>query len=407
MKRKTTWVAIALVATATTALASRLFEREGVHPSPEAPRASVAVGNGPPKSLLEKRVTDATSPEYKRWQAAARAAHWGIGAVIEALDSDSSPLQKSVVLSSLLDDLASLPPEERNRLQARLASAVVAEELDADLSDTIGRTLRALNTAEQQQSLEHMYWELDEQLGANNKSAIVDASGSRPFVESVMKDSTQPLDVREQAVERAGDLGASGELRKLTERGVEAELRVTALRSLGQTAQDTAALEETLSAASDQPEVDSYGRDTLAAARVGASESNVPGKSLVLCADWRARAVAARGLAEQELVRALVSGKALARALLSDGDAAAAARCIDDEIAPLLSALGGVPVVELQRLQLLAELATDLEERMFPEAAAFLHRSQRPTRSLHDRASAGHPAAAAGHGSRALRDTSG
>jgi hypothetical protein len=361
MKRTNAWAAAAVVALATTALVGRFFERQSARPSPEAPRHLSAVGRALPPNVLAQRVTDATSPEYGRWRAAARAAHWGLGAVMEALDSDLSPLQKSVVLSSLMDDLASLSPEERARLQERLASAVLSEELDGDLSDTIGRALRVINTSEQQQALEHMYFELDEQLEGNNKSAIVDASGSRVFVASVMTDSTQPLHVREQAIERAGDLGASAELLKFAERGVEPELRVTALRSLGQTADDAAALEATIDAASDQPDIDSYGRDTLAAARVGASESNVPGKSLVLCADWRGRALAAGALAEQELVRALVSGKALARALLSDEDGKAAARCIDDQIAPLVSGLGGVPVVEVQRLQLLAELATDLK----------------------------------------------
>jgi hypothetical protein len=376
--RQNLWLGVGAALAVAVAMGGHVAARKPVR---AAPGTSARAAPGTTQRVTAWRVSDATSPEYKRWLVAAHETRWEVDAVMEALAGNLSPLQKSVILSSLLDGLAQLSSDDRRRLQERLASAALAEDLDADLSDVVGRLLRSLNTAQQQSELEGMFWELNEELKPLNKAAIVDASSNLRFVESIMNDGSQPRDVRERAVDRAGQLGAEHELRALSAPGGDATLRVTALRSLGQHAKDLDSLEATVTAAAVEPEVDEYGRDSAVAARVGASESSVSGKSLVLCVDWEQRVLLAPQQGEPELVRAMVAGKALARALLTDTDAGSAGRCIAEHLQPLAEATIRAQPVETRQVQLLAELASDLkgECAIRPEPACIDPRDRRST----------------------------
>jgi hypothetical protein len=355
MRRVISWLSVGCALSLALALGARAV---GSERRASVPAAAASVASA--ERLLQARVSDVTSPEYREWRTAVQAARFGVDAVLEALAGDLASAQKAAILGSLLDDVAALSSVERRALQERLSGMVLAEELDADLGDIVGRLLRALDTPEQQRELAGMYRELDEQLAAHNKAAIVHASGDRGFVESIMNDSAQPSEAREQAIERVAELGASQSLRALGEPGGDPTLRATALRAMGQYAEDEASLRETIAAAAEQPEVDRFGRDVRVAARVGVSESSVLGKSLVLCVDWKQRVSVAAQQSEDELVSSLVAGKAFARALLSDADARAAARCIDEQLAPLISGLSQGAAAP-QQLQLVAELSTDLK----------------------------------------------
>jgi hypothetical protein len=311
-----------------------------------------------------QRVDDVTSPEYRTWLSEVDAIRWGVDSIIDVLKSNLSAAQKTAVLKGFFDVVPELGATERGKLQDQLATATLADSFDPDLGDTVGRLLRMISSDEELRALENMYWELDEQLEVGNKAAIVDASKNSDFVVSVLNDSTQPLGVREEAVERASELGSRAPLEELVAPGAQADpmLQFTALRSLGESAEDQASLQKVLDAAATHDKTDSEGRETFAAARIGVSESGVFGKSALLFADWKSRLEGAPEQTEADFVRSLLVGKTFARALLSDADVQGVSRYIDAGLRPLIAeVLAAPPVPSSRRLQMLAELATDLK----------------------------------------------
>jgi hypothetical protein len=143
----------------------------------------------------------------------------------------------------------------------------------------------------------------------------------------------------------------------------EPALKVTTLATLAEKAENVEGLTKVVEISKSQPDNDSFGRSPLSVTQVGISESSVDGKSTVLFTEWQAAVtLTQRGQpTEAQLVQALVAGKALSRAIWTEGDVETATRLIDDRLSPLVTAMLAAPRPSGHDpgLQAIAEFASD------------------------------------------------
>jgi len=253
-----------------------------------------------------------------------------------------NPEQKAAVLESYVDGLpgrTSFPEAERWR--NRLAALLKSMDFPADMGLKMGRILTRVTTREVQLELQSHYAENREQLSEGNRLAIVMGSTDERFLASVVDDPDDDVSVRERALSRLARLGRvdrAQEIAARIEEGEDPRLTLTALRIAGVHAEDREDLEEVVEAAQHPFDADELGRNARDLAHVGISESRVSGKSAVVLDSWEhalRRPVEASG-SDDELVRTLVTGKALVHALWTESDRALVAALLEGRLLPLV-----------------------------------------------------------------------
>jgi len=324
-------------------------------------------------AALAQRVEDPTSPAYRAWLAELSQQNLELDAVLTALNGDLTATQKNALLKSYLRSLpagAELPQPEKWR--AFLSSSALSAELDSALALTVGRMLGNIATDSDLKNLEDVFSELGSDLPNGNRLAVVAASKNRAFVNAVLNDTEQTLELRDQAVERAAALGSVDSLHQIASPDSKADvtLKVSALRGLATVAENQGELADVLHLAEFDPEPDAYGRKAVNVASVGVAEATVIGKAGILFNAWAEAVQAARGQTSADaLGRGLVLGKSLARAFWTD-DPHAVETLIEGGLAPLVARVLEVEAKagNWQAVQLVAEFASDLkfECRMRP-----------------------------------------
>ncbi len=368
MTRTARWLIAALLLGASAGgMSALLAHRQGKPVRAEAAAPKRSPSHAP---QLMNRVEDPRSSEYDAWLSKLEGARLGVDEVMDILESGLSMAQKNAVLQAHLRELSrsgTFPAPER--WGERLSELVLRTELDVDLGQRTGRILGRVSSRAKLAELEAEYRRRGATLQTGNKLAVVAASRNPEFVGAVLDDPSEPLEVREAAVERVAGLGDAQRLEHLAAPDSQADptLKVASVGALAGSAEDAEELTKAVELARTEPAQDAFGRTALNVAQVRASESAVDGKSLVLFGEWKAMLdrLAADTPAEEQLLQALVTGKAFSRALWTEADPATAARVIDEGLAPaILKALSGTvkssePNAQLQAI---AEFAADFHD---------------------------------------------
>jgi len=364
MNRATWLVLVALTGGTAVGLGAWLLPDHSAELGGGKPLSSVRAS--PASKQLAGRVDDPRSPAFQEWLFEMKQAQLREDEVLDILDSNLSAAQKNAVLDAHLRERTEAgsfaAPERWNQ---RLSEAVLRTDWDEELGHKAGNILGHVSTPQQLAELEAEYRRRGPTLGAGNKLAIVTASHNPAFVNSVLDDATEPLAVREAAVDRVAAVGDPQQLKRLAGPDSKAEptLKVASVGALAENAQSTEQLTEAVDLARTTPEPDAFGRSALNVAQTRASESSVDGKSLVLFEEWKmALSRIDDGPApEPLLLQALIAGKAFSRALWTEGDRQTAAQLIDGRLAPTIVALLGRTDEPSQPalLQALAEFASD------------------------------------------------
>jgi len=316
---------------------------------------------------LGKRVDDPKSPAFQSWLGDVKEAQLREDEVLDLFDADLSGAQKNALLDAHLRELSlrgSFPAPER--WSQRLTEAVLRSDLDLDLGHKAGRILGHVSSPRQLADLEAEYQRRGSTMSPGNKLAVVAASRNPEFVSSVLDDATEPLEVREAAIERVAEVGDPRRLEQIAAPDSKAEptLKVASVGALAERAQTTAELTKAVDLARSEPEQDAFGRTALNVAQARASESEVDGKSTVLFEAWQTALAQLRGGAPTEavLLQTLATGKAFSRALWTEANPQTAAQLIEDALAPAIAsslAAVGPGSEQVALLQALAEFASD------------------------------------------------
>ena len=286
------------------------------------------------------------SPAFEDWLAELHAEDdLEAGDVLSFLAAPSIDMnQKIAVLETYVEAQpsgAAFPDAERWR--NRLATLLQTMEFPADMGLKMGRVLTRVANPETQAKLEAHYAAHRDKLSEGNKLAIVMGSKDERFLSSVVDDRNDDVSVRERALSRLGRLGHVDRARETAaglEDGDDPRLALTAMRIAGTHAEDRAALEELAETAKRPFATDELGRNAQDLAHVGISESKVSGKSAVMLGSWEQalRRQVAAATPEEELLRTLVLGKALVRALWTEGDPELAAGLLHQRVLPMVKA---------------------------------------------------------------------
>jgi len=365
MSGKKIWLVVAGLAAGTGVLAQRHFRPPTSLHAPQR-RTEPAVAKARAENpKLAHSVADPRSPEFQDWLAVMHEADLEVDRIIDLLESPLSDAQKNALLQEQLEKSATADSiSSPQRWRDRLSRTVLTTDIDLDLGGKTGRVLGKVSSAAQLSELEAEYKRRGSTLKPGNKLAIVTASRNPEFVGEVLKDDAEPIDVRERAIERLADMGNVKQVHEVLAEGSKADpaLKVTAIGTLAQGAENPEELHKVVELSKSQTGHDSFGRSPLAVAQVGASESNVGGKSLLLFAEWQA-GLASLGAhpSEAQVMQTLVAGKALSRAIWTESDVGTASRLIDGPLSALIATVlaaassGKTPV----DLQVVAEFASD------------------------------------------------
>lgn len=365
MSGKKIWLVVAVLAAGTGVLAQRhLTSPTSLHAAQR--RTEPAVGKARAENpKLTQRVADPRSPEFRAWLAVMHEADLEVDRIIDLLESPLSDAQKNALLEEQLEKSATADSiSSPERWRDRLSKTVMTTDIDLDLGGKTGRILGKVSSAAQLSELEAEYKRRGSTMKPGNKLAIVTASRNPEFVGEVLKDDEEPIDVRERAIQRLADMGNVKQVHEVLAEGSKADpvLKVTALGTLAQDAGNPEELHEVVERSKSHTEHDSFGRSALAIAQVGASESNVDGKSVVLFGEWQA-GLASLGArpSEAQLMQTLVAGKALSRAIWTESDVGTASRLIDGQLSALIATMlkAASPGQAPAELQVLAEFASD------------------------------------------------